>query len=82
MLYDHNYVISQLGDFISDVTAAPSGGRRLPAAAAGPRSRALSVQCRGPGPLQNKNSTSSSQVTQCRNSLNVILDISTDCVSQ
>jgi hypothetical protein len=31
---------------------------------------------------KKKNSTSSSQVTQCRNSLNVILDISTDCVSQ
>ena len=80
MWYDHNYAISQLGDFICDVTAAPGGGRRLPAAATGPRRRALPVQCRGAA--KKKNSTSSSQVTQCRNSLNVILDISTDCVSQ
>jgi len=32
---------------VQEQLAAPGGGRRLPAAATGPRRRALPVQCRG-----------------------------------
>ena len=55
--------------------APPARRRHRPA-----QTRAASAV---PRRRKKKNSTSSSQDTQCcRNSLNVILDISTDCVSQ
>ena len=43
---------------------------------------ARTAACSRAAAPQKKNPSSSSQVMQCRNSLNVILDISTDCASQ